>query len=56
MTPKRSLWLTREALSELSPADLGSVVAGLMPSGPTCPATDCLTEIVCNITFQPRCA
>lgn len=55
VTVKRSLSLTRETLAELTSADLGSVVAGLMPSGPTCPALDCLSDIVCNITVQPRC-
>lgn len=52
----RTLSLKREALTEITSAELGSVVAGLVPSGITCPATDCLTDMVCGITFQPRCA
>ena len=55
MTVKRSLSLKRETLAELSSAALSEVVAGAMPSGPTCPVLDCLSDI-CGITFQPRCA
>lgn len=52
---KRSLSLQRETLAELTSADLGSVVAGAMLSGPTCPALECLSDL-CGLTFQPRCA
>jgi hypothetical protein len=53
MTVKRSLSLKREALAELTTTDLVSVVAGA--SGATCPATDCISTGICNLTQQPRC-
>lgn len=52
---KRSLVLARETLAELPSADLESVVAGLMPSGLTCPVVDCVSDAVCFLTVQPRC-
>lgn len=52
---RRSLTLRRETLAELAAADLEAVVGGDAPSGPTCPVVDCLSELVCNITIQPRC-
>ena len=39
---KRTLSLRREALTELSGADLGAVAGGALPSGPTCPLQTCL--------------
>lgn len=53
---KRSLSLKRETLAELTSADLGSVVAGVLLSGVTCPVLDCLSGSVCTLTAQPRCA
>ena len=52
---KRSLSLKREPLAELTSTDLGSVVAGAVVSGVTCPYQDCLSGSVCNLTYQPRC-
>jgi len=51
----RSLALRRETLAELTSDDLGAVVAGLMPSGATCPLLDCFSGSVCTLTAQPRC-
>ena len=53
---RRVLALRREVLDELTSDDLGSVVAGLMPSGATCPVLDCVSGSVCTLTAQPRCA
>lgn len=53
MTVKRSLSLKREALAELTAADLGSVVAGAPMSGVACVSQD--GGSVCNLTVQPRC-
>lgn len=52
---KRSLSLKRETLAELTADDLASVVAGAMLSGTTCPALDCFSGGICNLTVQPRC-
>ena len=48
------LALRREILDELTSDDLGSVMAGALPSGITCPVLDCLSDF-CNLTVQPRC-
>lgn len=55
MTPRRTLALRREVLDELTADDLGAVVAGVLPSGVTCPVADCLSGSVCDLTAQPRC-
>lgn len=52
----RRLSLRREALMELTAADLDAVVAGAQLSGPTCPVLDCVSDAhLCDITVQPRC-
>ena len=38
---KRTLSLKREALTELSAAELGSVAGGALPSGLSCPIQTC---------------
>ncbi|HEX8002455.1 MAG TPA: hypothetical protein VF519_07145 [Mycobacteriales bacterium] len=52
---RRVLALRREVLDEVTPAELGEVVAGALPSGLTCPALECLSSL-CELTMQPRCA
>jgi hypothetical protein len=53
--PRRSLTLRRETLTELTSDDLAVVVGGVPMSGLTCPALDCFSGAVCNLTYQPRC-
>jgi hypothetical protein len=49
---KRTLRLRRETLSDLTPADLTSVVGGAATAqGFTCPAVRCVTEL----TITPTC-
>ena len=51
----RSLSLKRETLADLSSADLESVVAGVLPSGLTCPVLYCMSGSICTLTAQPAC-
>ncbi|HEV2889033.1 MAG TPA: hypothetical protein VGX28_01520 [Frankiaceae bacterium] len=52
---RRVLALRREVLDEITTDELGSVVAGALPSGLTCPALGCVSGGVCTLTAQPRC-
>ncbi|HEX8003092.1 MAG TPA: hypothetical protein VF519_10405 [Mycobacteriales bacterium] len=53
---KRSLSLRREALSELTFAELGAVHGGAQTvNGPTCPLVACVTGLLSNDCYTHTC-
>jgi len=52
---KRTLVLKRETLADLTVDELGHVFAAGLPSGLTCPLTDCTALLTTRCNTLPNC-